>query len=150
MRRSSTKEQPEPVFFTDRDLGPTVAALLRAGGLTVEAYHQHFDLDNVPDGEWLKLVGSKGWIALSHNKRIRYERDELEDLMNAGVKAFFVIGKGPHPAFADAFLRNVHRIKRMIRKVSEPFVAKVYQERDDVEIWVTYQQWMEGRRMGRW
>lgn len=70
--------------------------------------------------------------------------------MNAGVKAFFVIGKGPHPAFARAFLRNANRIRRMIRKVSEPFVAKVYQERDDVEIWVTYQQWMEGRRMGRW
>lgn len=150
MRRSSTKRPPEPVFFTDRDLGPTVAALLRAGGWTVEAYHQHFALDNVPDGEWLKLVGSKGWIALSHNKRIRYERDELEDLMNAGVKAFFVIGKGPHPAFAEAFLRNAHKIQRMIRKVSEPFVAKVYQERDDVEIWVTYQQWLEGRRIGRW
>jgi hypothetical protein len=150
MRRSSTKEQPEPVFFTDRDLGPTVAALLKAGGWTVEAYHQHFALDNVPDGEWLKFIGSKGWIALSHNKRIRYERGELEDLMTAGIKAFFVIGKGPHPALAAALLRNAHKIKRLIRKVSEPFVAKVYQERDDVEIWITYQQWMEGRRIGRW
>lgn len=150
MRRSSTKEPPEPVFFTDRDLGPTVAALLREGGWTVEAYHQHFALDSVPDGEWLRFIGSRGWIALSHNKRIRYERGELDDLMTAGVKAFFVIGKGPHPAFAAALLRNAHKIKRMIRKIPEPFVAKVYQERDDVEIWITYQQWKEGRRIGRW
>jgi len=149
MKRSSTSAPPEPVFFTDRDLGPTVAALLRAGGLQVEAYHQHFALDNVPDGEWLRFVGEKGWIALSHNKRIRYEPDELDDLMTCGVKAFFIVGKGPHPAFAAAVLENIHRIKRMIRKNPEPFVAKVYQGRSDVELWVTYRQWQEGRRSWR-
>lgn len=65
MRRSSTKEPPEPVFFTDRDLGPTVAAMLRAGGMRIEAYHEHFALDNVPDTEWLRFIGGRGWIALS-------------------------------------------------------------------------------------
>lgn len=78
MKRSSTNEQPEPTFFTDRDLGPRVAAALRLGGLRVEAYHEHFALDDVPDREWLALVGRKGWIALSHNKTIRYEPDELD------------------------------------------------------------------------
>jgi len=126
-----------------------VAAQLSAGGMRIEAYHQHFALDNVPDGEWLSFVGSKGWIALSHNKRIRYERDELDDLMTAGVKAFFIVGKGPHPAFASAFLRNLHKMKRLLRKCSEPFVAKVYQGRDDVELWVTYSQWLESRKAGR-
>ena len=116
--------------------------------MRIEAYHQHFALDNVPDGEWLRFVGAKGWIALSHNKRIRYERDELDDLMNAGVKAFFMIGKGPHAAFAASFLRNRHKMIRMIRKQPEPFVAKVYQERNDVELWVTYRQWLEERVPG--
>jgi hypothetical protein len=78
---------------------------LRAAGLHIEAYHEHFTPDNVPDREWLRYIGSKGWIALSHNKYIRYERDELDDLMKSGVKAFFVIGKGPHPAFANAILK---------------------------------------------
>lgn len=86
MRRSSTNELPEPVFFTDRDLGPSVAAALRTGGLHIEAYHEHFTLDNVPDGQWLRFVGERGWIALSHNKRIRYERDELDDLMTYGSR----------------------------------------------------------------
>lgn len=114
--------------------------------MRVEAYHQHFQLDDVPDNEWLKFVGENGWIALSHNKGIRYERDELDDLMLHGVKAFFIIGKGPHPAFAAAVLRNLHKIKRLIRKQTEPFAAKIYQERDEVEIWITYQQWLEARR----
>ena len=50
-------------------------------------------MDNVPDGEWLRFVGERGWIARLHNKRIRYEPDELDDLMTYGVKAFFIVGK---------------------------------------------------------
>jgi hypothetical protein len=149
MRRSSTKAQPDPVFFTDRDLGRVLPAQLTAGGMRVEAYHQHFELDNVADGDWLRYVGARGWIALSHNKAIRYERDELDDLMEAQVKAFFIIGKGPHAAFASAFLRAHRKMIRMARKHPEPFVAKVYQERDDVELWVTYSQWLQDRRLSR-
>jgi hypothetical protein len=149
MRRSSTRALPEPVFFTDRDLGPSVAELLRAGGLLVEAYHEHFRPDNVPDEEWLQFVGERGWVALTHNKRIRYEPDELDSLMTHGVKAFFVIGKGPHPALAAAILQNIHRIKRLLRKHREPFAAKVYQSEGGVELWITHRQWLEGRRSGR-
>lgn len=144
-KRSSTSEPPEPVFFTDRDLGPSVAAALREGGLKVEAYHEHFAVDDVPDGEWLRLVGANGWIALSHNKRIRYERDELDDLMSYRVKAFFIIGKGPHPAFAAAVLRSRRKVLRLIRKNEEPFVARIYQEREEVSLWVTFEQWKQGR-----
>lgn len=145
-RRSSTNEPPDPVFFTDRDLGPSVAAALTAAGLRIEPYHTHFAPDNVPDREWLRFIGERGWIALSHNKNIRYERDELDDLMTYGVKAFFIIGKGPHAALAAAVVRNIHRINRMIRKHSEPFAAKIYQGRDVVDLWVTYRQWREGRQ----
>ncbi len=150
MRRSSTSAPPpEPIFFTDRDLGRSVAAALRAGGLRVEAYHEHFQPDNVPDREWLRFVGGKGWIALSHNKYIRYERDELDDLMRFGVKAFFLIGKGPHAAYAAAILRNIGKMRELIQAQTEPFVAKVYQNQDEVSLWVTYEQWMEGRRRSR-
>lgn len=144
-KRSSTSEPPEPVFFTDRDLGPSIAAALREGGLKVEAYHEHFALDDVPDGEWLRLVGANGWIALSHNKRIRYERDELDDLMSYGVKAFFIIGKGPHPAFAAAVLRSLRKVLRLIQKNEEPFIARIYQERDEVSLWITCEEWKQGR-----
>lgn len=127
-----------------------MAVALRAAGLLVEPYHEHFALDNVPDREWLRLVGEKGWIALSHNKNIRYERDELDDLMVHGVKAFFIIGKGPHSAFAAAIVQSIQKIRRLIRKHDdEPFAAKVYQSREEVDLWVTYRQWLEGRGLGR-
>jgi PIN like domain len=148
MRRSSTNEPPEPVFFTDRDLGPTVADTLRHGGLRVEPYHEHFALDDVPDQEWLRLVGERGWIALTHNKRIRWERDELDELMICGVRAFFIIGKGPHPELARAVLDGRHRIERFLRKHRGPFAARIYQQGGTVDMWVTRQQWLESRRDG--
>jgi hypothetical protein len=117
--------------------------------MRVEAYHEHFALDNVADGEWLKFVGMNGWVALSHNKKIRYEKDELDDLMGASVKAFFIIGKGPHTVYADAVLRNLRKIIGMIQRYPEPFVARVYQEQNDVKLWVTYEEWLRGRRLGR-
>lgn len=126
-----------------------MAATLAAAGLSIEPYHKHFALDNVPDREWLQFIGERGWIALSHNKHIRYERDELDDLMIHEVKAFFIIGKGPHAVFAATVLQNIHRIKRLIRKHDEPFAAKVYQGRKDVDLWITYRQWQEARRLGR-
>ena len=118
MRRSSTSGQPEPIFFTDRDLGASVPAALKVGGLRIEPYAAHFESDHVADGEWLRFVGERGWVALTHNKKIRWERDELSDLMTYGVKAFFIIGKGPHPAFAAAVLMNIHKVKKLIRQES--------------------------------
>jgi hypothetical protein len=94
-------------------------------------------------------MAPRGWIALTHNKRIRWERDELDDLMRYGVKAFFIIGKGPHPEYAPAVLRNLHKIRRLIRRHSEPFIARIYQERNEVELWLSFRQWTEGRKMGR-
>lgn len=117
--------------------------------MRVEPYHRHFAPDDVPDRDWLRFVGERGWIALSHNKNIRYEPDELDDLMIHGVKAFFIIGKGPHAAFAETIVRNIRRIQRLIRKHEEPFVAKVYQGREEVQLWVTYRQWSDGRRRSR-
>lgn len=149
MKRSSTREPPEPTFFIDRDLGPRVAAALRAGGLRVEAYHEHFDLDDVPDREWLRLAGSRGWVALSHNKAIRYEPDELDDLMTYGVRAFFLIGKGPHPALAEAVLQCRQKVLRLLSKNLDPFVGRIYQSRCEVDIWVTRRQWLEGRSARR-
>ncbi|HVT61800.1 MAG TPA: hypothetical protein VHR45_25810 [Thermoanaerobaculia bacterium] len=115
MRQSSTSGQPDLVFFTDRDLGRSVPAALAVGGLRVEPYSAHFGENSVEDGEWLRLVGERGWIALSHNKKIRWERDQLSDLMTYGARTFFIIGKGPHAAYSSAVLRSINKVRRLIQ-----------------------------------
>jgi PIN like domain len=149
-RQFSTSAPPDLVFFTDCDLGRKLPAALRVGGLRVEAFEQHFSRDSAPDTEWLRLAGENGWIALSHNKRIRYEPDELDELMLHRVRAFFIIGKGPHPAFAPVVLGAVPKIRRILSSQGEePFVGRIYQTGGEVNVWVTEQQWLEARRSAR-
>ena len=61
------------VYFTDRDLGKRFGEILKAGGLTVERHGDHFAPDT-PDEAWLAEVGRRGWIVLTHDRRIRYKR----------------------------------------------------------------------------
>lgn len=70
-RRSSTKPLPEHTFFTDRDLGRQFPTLLRDAGISVEQHDDHFP-PLTPDVEWLRVIGERGWIALSYNRDIRY------------------------------------------------------------------------------
>jgi hypothetical protein len=149
MKRSSTKERPEPTFFTDRDLGPVVAEQLLAGGMLVEPHHKHFpDNPGAEDSEWLQLVGDRGWVALTHNTRIRYERDQLDDLMNYGATTFFIIGKGPqNERFAPAILAAMNKMKALVWRRRETFIAKVFVDRPDVELWLTHSQWKSGREL---
>jgi hypothetical protein len=51
-----------PVFFT---------------GLNVERFADHFKNELCPDEDGLREVGRRGWIAITHDRRIRYKPNEL-------------------------------------------------------------------------
>ena len=80
------------VFFTDRDLGLQFPAILTAGGLTVERHADHFAPD-CPDSDWLAAVSAKGWVALTHDKRIRYKPNELAAVVDHKVALLVVVGE---------------------------------------------------------
>ncbi len=150
-KRSATPAPPEePIFFTDRDLGKLIPTLLRSGGLSVRAYHEHFSSPETPDPTWIEFVGKQGWIAITHDRTIRYTPEAVDALMEAGTKTLVLIGKHPHPKLADSFLRALPQIKRLIKKHDEPFIAKVYTVNPDTSkakpiarIWYTERQWRE-------
>lgn len=83
-----------PVFFTDRDLGKRFPEVLHAAGLAVERHADHFAPD-CPDEVWLEAVGRKGWIAVTHDRRIRYKPNELAAVVQHRVALLVVIGDAP-------------------------------------------------------
>ena len=147
-RPSSTSALPEPVFFTDRDLGKTVPRVLRQAGLAVERHDDHFD-DTTFDEEWLSEVGKRGWVVLTHNRRIRYNSRETAALMEAGVRAFFLIGHTTHLELAENFVRTLESVYRFLARHRGPFLAKVYRPSGTaepgrsgrVEMWLSYEEW---------
>jgi hypothetical protein len=113
------------VFFTDRDLGKSFPEILRSAGLTVERHADHFPPD-CSDETWLAHVGKRGWIAVTHDRRIRYKPNELAAVMNHGVALLVVIGHAPYPQLAKSFVATRDRIFLFLDRNSPPFIAKVY------------------------
>lgn len=113
------------VYFTDRDLGRRFPEILRIGGLTVERHADHFEPDTT-DEEWLEEIGKRGWIALTHDRRIRYKPNERDAVMRHSVGLLVIVGAAPYPDLAQAFLATLPRIEHFLARHNPPFIAKVY------------------------
>ena len=113
------------VYFTDRDLGKAFPEILRSGGLTVERHRDHFAHDT-PDEIWLRDVGKWGWIALTHDRRIRYKPNERNAVMRHSVGLLVIIGAAPFPDLARAFVTSLPIVEQFVQEYKSPFIAKVY------------------------
>jgi hypothetical protein len=114
-----------PVFFTDRDLGIRFPEILRSAGLAVERHQDHF-ADNTPDEDWLEQIGIRGWVALTHDGRIRYKPNELAAVVAHRVTLLVIIGAAPFAELADSFVRTLPRINTFLASNPPPVIGKVY------------------------
>jgi hypothetical protein len=113
------------VFFTDRDLGNALPTTLAQGGLTVERHAAHFPPD-CPDEEWLRAIGSRGWIAVTRDTRIRYKPNELAAVLRHRVALLVLVGNATHAELATNFVRTSARIASFLGRHDPPLIAKVY------------------------
>lgn len=130
MRRSGAnfgQKQPDPLtFFIDRNLGKhTIADILRKADALVEVHDDHFP-PNAPDHEWLPVVGEKGWVVLTKDKRIRYRGLELKALEEARVKAFVLTrGNLKGDDMATIFVKALPAMQRFANDHHDPFIARI-------------------------
>jgi PIN domain-containing protein len=115
----------EFVYFTDRDLGLRFPEILSGAGLTVNRHRDYFRHD-AADEEWLAEVGSRGWVAITHNSRIRYTPNEKAAVIRHGVRLLIVIGQAPYPELARSFVATLSRIEAFLEDHAPPLIAKVY------------------------
>jgi hypothetical protein len=118
---------PEPfTFFLDRSLGgEIVATALRSAGERAVAHDDHF-ADDEPDVAWLRQVGENGWVVLTKDAHIRTNALERQALLTAGVAAF-MLGRGDvkGPQMAEAFVKALPRMKKVLRRWEVPIIATV-------------------------
>jgi predicted nuclease of predicted toxin-antitoxin system len=112
-------------FFTDRDLGNIFPDVLKAAGLHVERHADHF-APTASDEEWLAHVGEAGWVALTHDARIRYKPNELAAVMQHRVVLLVIVGNAPHRELATRFVHSLPRIEAFLSAHDPPFIARVY------------------------
>ena len=116
---------PSPVFFTDRNLAKRFPQILRDAGLAVERHEDHF-VHDCPDEVWLEGIGKHGWIAITHDRHIRYKPNELAAVMQHRVPLLVVIGKATFPELANSFVATQARILDFVARRQAPYIAKVY------------------------
>jgi hypothetical protein len=126
--------------------------ILRAAGLRVETYFDAFPGSVLPDYEWLAEISKRGWIALSHDRDIRYDPLAQRAIMENGGRLFLLRGHTSTAELARMFLRGLPRIQRMIEKRAAPFMAAVRRaathadpSRVDVIMALTLDQWRAGK-----
>lgn len=115
------------VFFTDRDLGRQFPAILKSNGLAVERHENHFSPDT-PDEVWLEEVGRRRWVALTHDRRIRYKPNERDAVVRHRVALLVIVGTAPYPQLARSFVAALPSINRFLDCHEPPFIAKVYRQ----------------------
>ena len=111
------------VFFTDRDLGNRFPEILRANGFTVERHRDHFP-PACPDEEWLADVAARGWVAITHDTRIRYKPNELAAVVRHSVRLVVVVGRAPYPDLAQSFVNTRASIEAFIERTAAPFIRQ--------------------------
>jgi len=119
--------QPDSVvFFIDRSLGgKVVAETLRKAGARVEIHDSHFSQD-ARDEEWLSVAGSKKWVVLTKDYKIRYRETERLALLDAGVRAFVLTAKDlTGSEIGKVFVKSLRKIYRIINTHQGPFIARI-------------------------
>lgn len=145
-RRSGTSSSPpDPVFFCDENLGRVkFPQRLRDENVPVKVHSDHFE-QGTPDAEWLPEIGARGWVLLTVDARLRYNRLEKDAIMEHGIAVFVLTGGKTHEEKASAFLEARQRIHRFLAKHKPPFIAKIYAE-GRVTLWLSEAGWRERRK----
>lgn len=119
-----------PDLFLDRSLGRIkVPGLLRDAGLRLTTLSEHYGIpedEAVPDEEWLQLAGSRGWVVLMKDMRIRYRPHERGAIEKFRVRCFCLAGRNlPAGEMAGRFLRCLPAIATACQRPG-PFLYVVY------------------------
>ena len=111
-----------PVYFTDENaLG--LGKLLRRSGRTDVVYPGHEALPEVPLGtpdlDWMPVVGTRRYIVISRDRRIRTRPAELAAYLEHGIRSVWIGAKrdlGPEQQL-ELFLNHEARLLREIIKL---------------------------------
>ena len=71
-------------------------------------------------------IGQRGWVALTHDKHIRYKPNERDAVMRHRVGLLVIVGAAPFADLARAFLATLPSIEHFLDSHAPPFIAKVY------------------------
>jgi hypothetical protein len=120
---------PDPVIFTDRDLGADyLPAELRKAGLRIITHDEHFDKrQNVLDPEVIQEVARQGWVLLTGDGDM--PRRWANEIRTAKIAVFCQTNNHQGPRlWVPRIIAAKPKILRAIKNLDRPFVAFITAE----------------------
>ena len=129
----------EFTFFSDEDLGTRhFPEVLHDADIQLEKLLDHFP-SGTPDAEWIPQVAHRGWVALTHDRRIRYNRRNRDAAMNSGARIIVISSGTARAEMARIFVELHDQILGFLRENRPPFIARLYHDR--IEMWLSRDNW---------
>jgi hypothetical protein len=75
---------------------------------------------------WLRETDIRGWVATTHDARIRYKPNELAAVVEHRVSLLVVIGQAPYPELARSFVDTMESVLAFLANHRPPVIGKVY------------------------
>ncbi len=122
----------EPTFFFDRCFGKALPRLVRAAHppFGVVGFDEDKSLgfgETTGDDEWLSVVGQRGWVALSHDKKFHAENAPLLAVRQHKVACFYLAGAtllSWHKFVV--FAKASRKIMEYIENEKPPYIFRVH------------------------
>ena len=104
----------------------------------MEKLLDHF-ASGTPDAEWIPQVAQRGWVALTHDRRIRYNRRNRDAAMSSGARIIVISSGNARAEMAQIFLELREQVMGFLRENESPFIARLYKDR--IEMWLNRDDW---------
>ena len=94
-------------------------------GVRCERHGAHFAA-GTEDTTWLPLVGERGWMLLTKDKRIRFNELEKSAIQRYHVREFyFASGNYSGAEMATILVSALREMARFFRRYDAPFIASI-------------------------
>ena len=103
----------------------SILAVLKNAGIEVHRHLDHFSR-GTPDQDWLPLVGEKGWILLTTDKRIRFRANEKQAVIRHNIRMFYFSKNDMSGSQMGSCLEKaLPEIQNLCARVEPPFFAAI-------------------------
>jgi len=115
-------------FYFDRNIGKRLPeALVHLQPPFDVRWHQKEGFrHDMPDDEWMEIVGPKGWIVLSQDWKFHLREVEIEAVKQHSIKCFYLPGSGATKW--DTYCQLIRSHKRLMELADAevaPFIFDV-------------------------
>jgi predicted nuclease of predicted toxin-antitoxin system len=114
------------VIFIDRSVPRSVADAVKSMRDDVLWLEDVFSHD-VPDREWLAAAGERGWLVITHDRKVRTRPGERQAIMDHSVGCFILTYRQDlkKEEIVALITGNLEEMERRFEKTPRPFIYTV-------------------------